>query len=223
MSEPPIRDLLRRAWSPQGEQPLVSGTALERLGLICLILVVGWSVNGWLMRHHRYSLLMGAYHIGLVITLIFLTIGVNYVPSWLVFFILVYVVAEILSWGVYDIFIGSRETVTEGPRSDFSAFVWIVYSYSIIVWLYGIYYFRSGKIVGGPQDEALPHMVTAIYYSAVTMTTVGYGDYSPAHDAYSMQIIAISETFVGIIMIALYLSVIISSASERFRSYLSEK
>lgn len=129
---------------------------------------------------------------------------------------LVYLVYEIVGWSIFDIFVESKVSELHGRRSDLRSFLWAIYSYCVIAWAYGIYYWSSEQILdacGWP----LPNAVTGLYYSVVTITTIGYGDYTPAKDCVLAQLLVISEPLVGLVILALYFAVLVSAVSETFR------
>jgi flavodoxin len=63
-------------------------------------------------------------------------------------------------------------------------------------------------ITGGitPDDAAfVPTLSESLYFSVVTFTTLGYGDYHPKQ---AYQTIAISEAFIGAFILAFFVVVV---------------
>jgi hypothetical protein len=58
-------------------------------------------------------------------------------------------------------------------------------------------------------------LVRAIYFSVVTMTTLGFGDIYPLCDATLVQLLVIAELLVGIYFVVVLLAVVASWANQR--------
>lgn len=84
----------------------------------------------------------------------------------------------------------------------------VVAAYLSVTFLYGnLYYFLpKGHIVPG-FEESLTGFADAIYFSFVTVTTLGYGDITPITSI--GRLIVVSQLIVGILMIVLGLNYII--------------
>ncbi len=73
----------------------------------------------------------------------------------------------------------------------------------VIVVFAMIYYLGEGITKGGEEDYE-PNLREGLYFSVVTFTTLGYGDYSPKVD---FQLLATLEAFTGAFTIALFVLV----------------
>ena len=81
-------------------------------------------------------------------------------------------------------------------RVVFNAFV-------VIITFTLLYYFGEGIGKGG-DEEYEPSLRESFYFSVVTFTTLGYGDFSPKPD---FQLLATAEAFIGAFTIALFVLV----------------
>lgn len=73
-----------------------------------------------------------------------------------------------------------------------------------IILLYSLFYWSLGAITTGSL-HFLPSFTESLYFSAVTFTTLGYGDYQPKPD---FQLLAISEAFLGAFVLAFFVVVV---------------
>jgi len=85
----------------------------------------------------------------------------------------------------------------ESPLRVLGTSLSIIMIYSIIYWIVG------GITTGGSGFKA--SFPESFYFSAVTFTTLGYGDYQPIPD---FQILAISEAFIGAFVLAFFVVVV---------------
>jgi hypothetical protein len=74
----------------------------------------------------------------------------------------------------------------------------------VIIFFYALAYWSSGGITTGPA-EFVPTFAESLYFSVVTFTTLGYGDFHPKS---SFQLVAISEAFLGAFVIAFFVVVV---------------
>lgn len=87
----------------------------------------------------------------------------------------------------------------------------IIQASSLIVGYAGVY------IAFGLENFAPPvERVTALYFSIVTWTTLGYGDFQPSE---SMRLVAASEAMLGYIYLALLVGTIMVLVTESFQNY----
>jgi hypothetical protein len=85
--------------------------------------------------------------------------------------------------------------------------VFVIYI-AVIVFCALIYYLNPSMLNGKKID-----LITSLYFSVITITTVGYGDIGPA--THIGEIIAASEAFLGIIIIGLFLNSLWQSYTEK--------
>src|SRR5579871_5527248 len=83
--------------------------------------------------------------------------------------------------------------------------------YMIVLLFCAALYFLVPSMLSQKAD-----VITALYFSVITIATVGYGDITPASDF--GKIIAGSEALLGIILIGLFLNSLWQSYTERIAS-----
>jgi len=74
----------------------------------------------------------------------------------------------------------------------------------MLIFLYAFIYWYIGGITVGDAGF-IPSFKESLYFSAVTFTTLGYGDYQPKSD---FQLLAISEAFLGAFILAFFVVVV---------------
>jgi len=72
-----------------------------------------------------------------------------------------------------------------------------------IIMIYAVIFFMLKSIEATVGGNAQPSFLDHIYYSIITFTTVGYGDFLPKANAF-YRLLAGSEAFVGIFMMGLF-------------------
>ena len=77
----------------------------------------------------------------------------------------------------------------------------VIFLHTLEIWMFGIVYWllqlwpSLGYITGG----GAAHIFDSVYFSAITYTTVGYGDVAPAG---SLRFLAGTEAMAGLVLIA---------------------
>ena len=72
--------------------------------------------------------------------------------------------------------------------------------------------YQSLGIFDAGGYKVLPDLETAVYFSIVTWTTLGYGDFSPSDDA---RLFAATEAILGYVFMALMIGFAVAATSER--------
>jgi hypothetical protein len=87
-----------------------------------------------------------------------------------------------------------------GHRAMVIVVLWLFALHVAEIWLFGIAYWllidRMG--IGGIAGEADPGLLEAVYLSATTYSTVGFGDVAPEG---AMRFLAGTEALIGLMMI----------------------
>ncbi len=215
------RDLLARIWRTDRRDPIFQGSSIgERLVATLLLLGVTVTVRELCARFEQYRVVATeCYHLLVLVVFILLSCFGTSVPPWFVTVVAAYVVFELSAWSLFDVFLESRLRDFQGRRTTFRAFGWAVYAYGMVAWSYALFFLACGEITNA-DGRKLPHIASAVYFSITTITTVGYGDYSPATDAWLVQLVTVSEPIVGLVLLIVYVPVLISSISVEFRDSL---
>jgi voltage-gated potassium channel Kch len=138
--------------------------------------------------------------------------GQSFVP----FIVLAYLLYETVSWTLFDTFVLFRAYTFRTGR-EFRMFLWVVYNFLLLASAYAIFFWRSGKVVDN-CGHPLSGFTASIYYSVMTLTTVGYGDFHPARDAALVQLVVSSEPLVGIMLLVVYLGLLVGGLGGRFKT-----
>ena len=73
--------------------------------------------------------------------------------------------------------------------------------HTVEIWVFGVTYWllQMWPALGGVAGESAAHLLDSIYFSAITFTTVGYGDMAPVG---SLRFLAGTEALTGLVLIA---------------------
>lgn len=214
------RRFLRDVWAGTASDPVLAQTLVEKLFLSALILATFISIRGLLTRWSTAALrATDLYHLCLLIGLVALSLRDTLSPT-LALVVLIYVVYETVAWTLFDLLVLLRFPTIEGEsRTPVRSVIWTAYSYSVLIWSYGLYYWSSGHIVHS-SGKRLSSGLTGVYFSAVTMTTVGFGDFTPMPERLGVQFLVVSEPFLGLLLLGVYLALLVSVyASAVLRSF----
>ena len=77
----------------------------------------------------------------------------------------------------------------------------VIFLHTLEIWLFGITFWllQMWPVLGHISGGGMHHIFDAVYFSAVTFTTVGYGDVSPVG---SLRFLAGTEALTGFVLIA---------------------
>jgi|GEM_PF-3493807 len=120
--------------------------------------------------------------------------------------VVVYRILDILSTHFCILLIDSQKS-NWAPGSFNRSLLLILLNFYEIVVVYGFLYLSIGNIVN-TQNEKLITPISAFYFSLVTLTTLGFGDFVPKSD--SSRFIVMLEVFTGIIFLLIVIPSIIS-------------
>jgi Ion channel len=97
-------------------------------------------------------------------------------------FLAAYRIADIVSYRMYFLLVKSQARPWSTVMLRRSLVIVALNFYETVV-AYAVLYLTVGRIVGTTTVAGVPIApITALYYSAVTATTLGYGDYIPGND-----------------------------------------
>jgi hypothetical protein len=115
-------------------------------------------------------------------------------------------ILDMLTYRLYFLFIKSEWTPWSERTARRSLGFALANVYEIVV-AYSILYLRFGCIVKG--DAPLASASEAFYYSVTTLTTLGYGDYTPGNT--TSQWLVVGELGTGLLFLAIVLPGVLSS------------
>lgn len=77
----------------------------------------------------------------------------------------------------------------------------VMFLHTLEIWVFGITYWllQMWPSLGHITGERAEHIFDAVYFSAITFTTVGYGDQAPAG---ALRFLAGTEALTGFVLIA---------------------
>lgn len=95
-------------------------------------------------------------------------------------------------------------------------------TYVMLIPIFGIIYFiLPSTSFGGALSNSMDSFLTCLYYSTVTITTLGYGDISAKSEI--AQMLVIFETVLGVITIGLFLNSLSTQRSKELSDKEKEK
>lgn len=180
--------------------PLVSPIALVGAGLVFLALVITFRVSGVSRR---------GFGVGLV-TLFALAFGAIFSAQFAGDAGRVVVVSAWILFTLGAIFaIASRlRTYT---AVTLQLVLGLLCAYLLLGLLFGLGYSLIDVVMGGALDPPGQGISGSLYFSFITLATVGYGDLTPAHSV--VRAMAVAESIIG----QLYLVSVVSLAVSRLR------
>lgn len=128
--------------------------------------------------------------------------------------IAVYRILDIVTYRIYFLLVKSQDRPWSPDVLRRSLAIAVINFCETVV-AYAIVYSFSGRIVAS-TTAILQHSfspTTALYYSAVTATTLGYGDYVPSDDLSRM--IVVSQLFTTIVFLIFVIPALVSTFSSR--------
>ena len=195
-----VRDIWRGRFPDQPNQlPL---TVLERIFMSCLVVVRSFSllhIAGFMRNLISGSIISEFYVVvWFLILLAILTFNAYFAP-WLAILIVCYRLVDGLNYRLCIIFV-DRYKKDWGLRSLNRSLILLFINYLEIIVAFATLYLLTDS-VGYKSDAPLASRLDALYFSVITITTLGYGDIKPI-----MQVgkwLSLTETVMGFVLIVL--------------------
>jgi len=119
-----------------------------------------------------------------------------------------YRIADIVSYRVYFMLVKSQARPWSADVLRRSLVIAGVNAYETTVG-YAILYLTLGKVVGtSPASVRLTSPISSLYYSVVTMTTLGYGDYVPGDEL--TRVLVMTQLFSAVLFLMFLIPALIS-------------
>jgi hypothetical protein len=172
-------ETLKAIWNDEYPSERPRGHSfVEKLfcSLTIVLTLLSLSQLGSWFGHHKHTF-MDAYVLawGILVTLL-LAVGSS-VPKALVVCVAVYRLIDIVNYRIFFILVKSQQRPWTADVLRRSLIIVLINFYECVT-CFAILYLRSGSIQSS-TSAVLDSPFTAFYYSLVTMTTLGYGDYVP--------------------------------------------
>jgi voltage-gated potassium channel Kch len=153
-----------------------------------------------LATNYRFASFLSEFYVILrFIILILIFFLCFHFPKWLCFTIITYCLIDGLNYRLCIIFV-DRYAKDWGLRSLNRSLILLFINYAEIIVGFASLYLLSGSI-GYNKNQILSSPGEALYFSVVTITTLGYGDLKPIHSI--GRWLTIIETLMGIVLIVL--------------------
>jgi hypothetical protein len=207
-------DELKLVWSSASGGRLREESIVLRLTMSVLILLRLGSVANLKLLFSPASVVRRIFVEAYVVTCLLLLLSVLSMPSlagrW-VGAVCGYIVAELIVYRIYFLLVRSREEPwrqMDLRRSLLFALLNVVE----VVLAFAIIYQRFGEVApAGAKSPAALSSVTAVYFSFVTFTTLGFGDFTPFDDA--SRILVILELVSGFLLLVFLIPVLLAGLS----------
>ena len=124
----------------------------------------------------------------------------------------VYRIVDIVSYRVFFLLVKSQEKPWKEDILRRSLVIAVVNFYEIVVG-FAVLYLYTGCIVQAGTPNPLPGAGAAFYYSLVTMTTLGYGEYVPLNNV--GRVLVVAQLTTTIIFLLFLLPALVSVFSSR--------
>lgn len=167
-----------------------------------------------ILGNRRKHLFMDLYVLVWLIVLSVALLASDHIEEWVVF-LAAYRIMDIVIYRIYFLLVKSQAepwSISTLRRS----FLIVSINFCETIIAYALLYLRVGHIVGTTADTQQPlGRIAALYYSAVTATTLGYGDFVPG-DSLS-RILVVSQLFTTILFLIFLIPALISIFSTETR------
>jgi len=131
-------------------------------------------------------------------------------PSWLLFLIVIYRLVDAFNYRLSILFV-DRYKANWGLRSLARSLILILINYLEIIVCFAVLYLNTNSVESTTKPGLLiSNPLDALYFSTVTITTLGYGDFVPGND--TARILVTLELIFGFIFVALVLGLLLTGA-----------
>jgi len=119
--------------------------------------------------------------------------------TWIVVLLAAYRVVDIVAYH-FAVLLVDSQVGTYRLMSVRRSFVFSIVNFYEIIAAYALVYLTAGKIIEPATGAPLSSGTSALYYSVVTIVTLGYGEFCPADDA--SRAIVMVQLLTGVLFLA---------------------
>ena len=206
-------NVLRSIWKGERTEFNVAYTSLLKL-FICLLIIlrflsVGRFIGNIPQKDETKNEFVDYY---ILVVSIVLFVSLCLAPhSILVCIYAIYLMAEMFVVTLLIILVDNYAT-EKGIRSSYRSVILLAVGYLEIIVGFAILYIRFGTIsFTSEPTKIITQPMDALYFSTVTITTLGFGDISPYNE--TGRFLVMAETVLGITLIVFVLSIFISNSA----------
>jgi len=195
-----IGDIWMGRYPEPGELPPLS--PLERTVMTILVGIrsISFTHVSKLATNYRLASFLSEFYVALrFITLILVFLLHSQFPKWMCVAIVTYCLVDGFNYRLCIIFV-DRYAKDWGLRSLNRSLILLFINYAELIVGFATLYLLTGSI-GYSKEQILSSHAEALYFSVVTITTLGYGDLKPIHSI--ARWLTIVETLMGVVLIVL--------------------
>lgn len=209
--------LISKIWNNRYPEPdeedKIPISVLEKCGMSCLVFIRSLSLNHLknLFDNYRARSEFSEFYVLVWFIILILLLWFPFQPLWLLILIVIYRLIDGFNYRLCVLFVDRYEP-DWGLRSISRTLFLILINYLEIIIGFGILFLQTHSIgyvnITSKNPEVLTSPIQAFYFSTVTITTLGDGDFTPLNDI--GKILITFEVILGFVFIALVLGLFIT-------------
>jgi hypothetical protein len=204
--------LIRNIWAgdyPQYNEDQLPLSTLERAFMTLLVVIRSLSFVHLcrLATNYRVASFLSEFYVILRLTILCVVLFAHaHIPNWISYTIITYCLIDGLNYRLCIIFV-DRYGKNWGLRSLNRSLILLMLNYSEIVIGFAGLFLNIGSICNS-QGDPITLKSDALYFSVVTITTLGYGDYYPSDTL--GRWLCCAETIMGFVLIVLVIGIFLT-------------
>lgn len=204
--------LIRNIWVgdyPKSTEDQLPLSPLERAFMTLLVVIRSLSLVHLcrLATNYRVASFLSEFYVILRLTILCVVLFAHdHIPNWISYTVITYCLIDGLNYRLCIIFV-DRYGQNWGLRSLNRSLILLMINYSELVIGFAALFLNTGSIWNS-QGDSITLKSDALYFSVVTITTLGYGDYHPS-DTLGRWLCS-AETIMGFVLIILVIGTFLS-------------